>query len=50
MELYDVTGKVVLTKQVRMGAEIDVRSLARGIYTVRLMGGGMSKTRRVQLN
>lgn len=50
MDMYDLTGKVVLSRQVRMGEEVDVRSLARGVYTVRLSGSGTSRIQRVQLN
>lgn len=48
-ELIDITGKVVLTKNINSNANIAVEDLARGIYTLRLYTENNVQTTQVVL-
>ena len=49
LELYDITGKVVLRREISAnGSEkIAIDGLSSGVYFVRVVGGGRSAVRKV---
>jgi len=42
--LYDLSGRIILQKQIRPGSPIDIGSLSKGIYAVRVSGNKQTQT------